>query len=209
MGKFLLTLPEYNRIHQVAHGVIKEVGFVEKACTFFAIFGSYVLNKHYGIASRPVAGGFSLCVADGPRCLIYGREVDDKFVWDGDGFHMWVQTATHVIDFSAPIYPEAFAEAQPDVAIPRKMLQKQMVDEKQSIAELSAIGEFISFPDPELSEELTDRFLHRPTNTDLLNVADKWFGSRRAKQRPSLAMGSNDGQIVRLALPAIAARGAW
>lgn len=209
MSKFLLPLAEYNRIHQVIHGVLKEEGRVEKGCTFFAIFGSLVLNKHYGIAARPVAGAFALCVTDEPRCMFYGRDENGKIVWDEDGFHMWVQTETHIIDFMAPIYEEAFAEAGPGVEIPRQMFQKRITDEAASLDDLATPGDFFTLPDPDLSEQLTDRFLSRPTNTDLLQVADAWYGGRRAKQRPSVRMGSNDGIIRQLTLPPTVARGSW
>ena len=40
---------EYNRIHQIIHGLIRDEGDAERGCTFFSIVGSYLLNKHYGI----------------------------------------------------------------------------------------------------------------------------------------------------------------
>lgn len=209
MSKFVIPMSEYNRIHQIIHGVIKDEGHVERGCAFFAIVGSYLLNKHYGIAAQAVAGGFALCVADGPKCLFYGKADGDRFTWGDDGFHMWVQTETHVIDFMAPIYAEAFAIADPDVDIPRRMLQKRLVQDKHNLDDVQRPGDFMVFPDPKLSEELIDRFLGRVANTDLLHVAEAWFGSRRGKQQPRMQIGSNDGIVRNLALPPTIARGAW
>lgn len=45
MKKFLLTLSEYNRIHQVARGVIEGLGTAERSCIFFAVFGAYILGS--------------------------------------------------------------------------------------------------------------------------------------------------------------------
>ncbi|WP_324261628.1 DUF2026 family protein [Altererythrobacter sp. H2] len=209
MSKFVLPMPEYNRVHQIIHGVIKDEGNVERGCTFFSIVGSYLLNKHYGIAATAVAGGFALCVDDAPKCIFYGKDEGGKFSWGNDGFHMWVQTKDHVIDFMAPIYAESFAIAQPDVVLPRKMFQKRLEDDKQSLDDLQATGDYMVFPDPDLSEELIDHFLSRPINTDLLGIAEAWFGSRRGKQRPTISMGSNDGIVRHLTLPPTIARGAW
>lgn len=209
MSRFVLAMPEYNRIHQIIHGLIKEEGHVERGCTFFSIVGSYFLNKHYGIAATAVAGGFALCVENGPKCIYYGKEDDGKFSWGEDGFHMWVQTREHIIDFMAPIYAEAFAIADPDTVIPRKMLQKRMDDEKQDLNELTAVGDYMTFPDPELSEQLIDHFLSRPLNTDLLSIGEAWFGTRRGKQRPTIGMASNDGILRHLTLPSTIAKGAW
>lgn len=44
MKKFLLTLSEYNRIHQVARGVIEGLGTAQRSCIFFAVFGAYILE---------------------------------------------------------------------------------------------------------------------------------------------------------------------
>lgn len=209
MSKFALTMAEYNRVHQVIHGVLKDEGTVEKGCTFFAIVGSYLLNKHFDIAARPVAGGFALCIADGPKCIYYGKDEGGKFTWDDDGFHMWVQTKDHVIDFMAPIYAEAFVEAGPDVTIPRKMFQKRLEEDGQSLDDIQSVGDFMVFPDPELSEQMVDRFLQRASNTDLLQIADAWFGSRRGRQNPTITMGSSDGIVRQLALPPTIARSPW
>lgn len=209
MGKFVITMGEYNRIHQIVHGVIKDVGDVERGCTFFAIVGSYLLNKHYQIRARAVAGGFALCVADGRKCICYGKDEGGKFSWGNDGFHMWVQTEEHIIDFMAPIYAEAFAIVQPEVMIPRKMFQKRHEEDNQSLDDLNAVGDYMIFPDPVLSEELIDHFLSRPSNTDLLNVAEAWFGSQRRKQKPTFSMGSDDGIIRHLTLPTTIAHSAW
>lgn len=208
MSKFLIPLPDFNRIHQVAHGVIKDIGTAERACTFFSIFGAYILSQKYGIDARPVAGGFSLCVAQ-DRCLIYGREENGEYVVDSDGFHMWVQTQTHIIDFTAPIYPEAFAQVMPDFTLPRKMLQKHISDERSNLNAVNAIGDFVTYPDPALTNELIQRFMSRPVNGDLIQVADHWFGSRRAKQASTNRMMNDLGEVVSLTLPPIAANGAW
>lgn len=208
MSKFLIPLPDFNRIHQVAHGVIKDIGTAERACTFFSIFGAYILSQKYGIDARPVAGGFSLCVAE-ERCLIYGREEGGEYVVDSDGFHMWVQTPTHIVDFTAPIYPEAFAQAAPDITLPRKMLQKRISDECSNLNAVNEIGDFVTYPDPALTNELIERFMNRPVNSDLIQVADHWFGNRRAKQASTNRMMNDLGEVISLTLPPIAANGAW
>jgi hypothetical protein len=209
MSKFAITMAEYNRIHQVIHGVIKDEGDVGRGCTFFSIVGSYLLNKHFGIASAAVAGGFALCVEEGPKCVFYGKDEGGKFSWGDDSFHMWIQTKEHIIDFMAPIYVESFAIAQPDIVIPRKMFQKHRQDDKQSLEDLQAPGDFIVFPDPELSSELIERFLSRPMYRDLLHIAEVWFGNRRSHQKPTFSMGSNDGIVRHLKLPPTIARGPW
>tara|TARA_R110002124_G_scaffold149702_2_gene315845 strand:- start:416 stop:1021 length:606 start_codon:yes stop_codon:yes gene_type:complete len=201
-------MSEYNRIYQVVHGVIKEDGNPERGCTLFAIIGSLILNKHFGIGSRPVAGAFVMCVEPGKN-MFYGRDGGGKIEFDENDFHMWVQTETHIIDFMAPLYQEAFANVQSEIVIPRKMFQKKRARECHRIDDLVQPGDFITFPDPELSENLTDRILSRPINTDIIQIAECWYGGRRTKQKPTMMMGSNDGIVRNLSLPDTTARGAW
>ncbi|KZX87231.1 hypothetical protein A3726_12900 [Erythrobacter sp. HI0037] len=122
---------------------------------------------------------------------------------------MWVQTETHVIDFMSPLYQEAFEGVQSDVSIPRRMLQKRLQDEAPSLDALDVAGHFYTVPDPDLTERMIDRILKRPINTDIIHIADTWFGTRRGKQQPSMTIGSNDGLVRELRLPATLARGAW
>lgn len=209
MSKFLLPLSEYNRIHQVAHGVLADIANAERACTFFAAFGAFVLNKHYNIPARVVAGAFGLAVTDRPEVAFFGRIEDGVLLSDADAFHMWIQTETHIVDFMAPIYPEAFVALQTATPIPRKMLQLRLVDEAESVSALKQAGDCIACPDPDLTDELVDRFCARPHNEDLVRVADAWFGGRRARQQPGFAMIDNRGVVEQLTLAKTTANGAW
>lgn len=176
--------------------------------TLFACIGALILNKHYKIPARAVAGGFALCV-EPEKVMFFGRDGGGTVEFDEDGFHMWVQTETHVIDFMSPLYQEAFQDVQQEVAIPRRMLQKRLSDEAPDLNQLKKAGDYFTMPDPELSERLIDHVLDRPINTDIIHIAETWFGTRRGKQKPSLTIGSNDGLVRDLRLPATVARGAW
>lgn len=208
MSTFLLPLSEFNRIHQVIHGTIKDEGNPGKACTLFACIGAFILNKHYKIPARAVAGGFALCV-EPEKVVFFGRDGGGEVEFDEEGFHMWVQTETHVIDFMSPLYQEAFADVKQEGIIPRRMLQKRLFDEAPNLDQLNKAGDYYTMPDPELSERLIDHILGRPLNTDIIHIAGAWFGTRRGKQKPSLTIGSNDGLVRELRLPPTAARGSW
>ncbi|MEL7738170.1 DUF2026 family protein [Citromicrobium bathyomarinum] len=208
MSKFLFPMADFNRIHQVIHGTIKDEGNPGKACTFFACVGALILNKHYKISARPVAGGFAMCV-EAEKNLFFGRDGHGVVEFDEDGFHMWVQTETHIIDFMSPLYQEAFRDVQQDITIPRRMFQKRAADEAANLDSLRKPGDFFTMPDPDLSERLIDHVLRRPLNTDFIQIAETWFGTRRGKQRPFLSIGSNDGIVRELELPSTLAREAW
>jgi hypothetical protein len=208
MSNFILPMSDFNRIHQVIHGTINDEGNPGKACTLFACIGALILKKHYKIPAQAVAGGFAMCV-EPDKNMFFGRDGGGIFEIDEDGFHMWVQTETHVIDFMSPLYQEAFQDVQQESVIPRRMFQKRLLDEAASLDHLNTAGDFYSMPHPDLSERLIDRILERPINTDIIHIADTWFGARRRKQKPSLTIGSNDGLVRELRLPNTLARGAW
>lgn len=67
---------------------------------FFATVGALVLNEHYKIASLQAPFSCSLT-----RRL--PKNEDGVITSDLDGFHMWIQTQTHVIDFMMPILNES------------------------------------------------------------------------------------------------------
>lgn len=209
MKKFLLTLSEYNRIHQVARGVIEGLGTAERSCIFFAVFGAYILETRYRIPATAVGGNLALCVSGEPKVAFFGRDEGGRIVADSDGFHMWVQTETHIIDFMAPIFPEAFAGMLGDTVIPRKMLQRSIASEANDLDSLNATGDFITLPSRELTHTLLERFGKRPANSDLIHIAETWFGTPKGKQLPTFAMMNDLGEVTNLKLPANVATGSW
>lgn len=207
MSRFLIPLSEYNRIYQVTHGVSQTFGGAEKGCIFFACCGALILNKHYKIKASAVAGAFALCVNDTPEVAFFGENQGGRIVASLKGFHMWVQTETHLIDFMAPIFPESFVDQK--LSVPRKMLQRSMSSEASSLDAVNTPGDFYTIPDLELTNVLLDKFLDRPAMRDLLNIVDTWHGARRKPQLPSITMGDSAGDTHRLTLPRTTACGSW
>ncbi|TAN55117.1 MAG: DUF2026 domain-containing protein [Rhodospirillales bacterium] len=211
MSKFLLTLSEYNRIYQVAHGVLQGVPDItaEKTCLFFAAFGGYVLNQKYKIGARVVGGAFCFCLNDANDVATFGKIEDNQLVSESDAFHMWLQTETHVIDFMAPIYRETFADRPTPTILPRKMMQRRFEEKAANLDALTRAGDFLYFPNPDLTNELLDNFLGSQFTRDLLKVAWTWYGNRHVKQVPTFEMRDENGQITPLSLTTTVAKGAW
>lgn len=207
MSQFLLPISDYNRIYQVIHGVRGALEGAEKSCIFFASVGAYLLNKKYGIKASAVAGTFAICVNDTPEIAFFGEEQGDLIVSSERGFHMWVQTETHFIDFMAPIFPEAFAELS--FTIPRKMFQRTLTSEAESMSAIRKPGDFFTNPNAELTEALIDRFISTSSAVDLIQVAEVWFGKRRRPQASSIQMGDSTGEQFDLKLPRSIVSSSW
>ena len=206
--KLQLTLPEYNRIYGVIYSVLEGRANTPFACMFFAAAGALILNKHYKIPARAVAGAFLLCTDPAPLIISIAKNQDGTVTSDRDGFHMWVQTETHVIDFMAPIFNESIAGKGYPSSVPRKMFQRPLPAEAESIDELQAPGDYFTMPNIELTDELVDSLLDRPTNVDLLNSADRWF-KKYPKKLDDLSLLNDLGEVHKLTLSAPRISGAW
>lgn len=209
MKKFVIPLTDYCRIHRVAHGVIEQLSSPEKSCIFFSIFGAYILKHVYKINARPVAGAFVLCVDDEPSVASFGKLENDLIISDSEGFHMWVQTEHHIVDFMSPLFSKSFAKKFESEALPPKMFQKLQSTEAESALDLKVVGDFITYPNLDLTHILMAQFLERNDTQDLVQVAETWFGKRRGKTQKHMAMQNDLGEVYKLALPTIKIQGSW
>lgn len=206
--KLQLTLPEYNRVYEIIFSVLEGRARTPFACMFFAAAGALILNKHYKIPARAVAGAFLLCADPAPSVISIAKNEGGVVTSDRDGFHMWVQTETHVIDFMAPIFNEAIKGKGYTGVLPRKMFQRPLSLESESIDELHAPGSYFTMPNIELTDELVDSLFDRPANVDLLNAVDRWF-KKYPKKLDDLSLLNDLGEVHKLTLSAPRISGAW
>jgi hypothetical protein len=206
--KLRITLPEYSRIYEVIYSVLEGRANTPHACMFFAIAGAFILKEHYKIPARPVAGGFLLCVDSTPSVISIAKHEDGTITSDLDGFHMWVQTETHVIDFMAPIFNESIKGKGLLSSVPRKMFQRPLPAEVESIDRLSAAGDYFTLPNIELTNERLQSFMDRPSHMDLLEAANRWF-KKHPKKLDDLSLLNDLGEVAKLTLRAPKVSGAW
>jgi hypothetical protein len=208
MARLALTLSDYNRIYQVAHGVLNAAGKVENPSVFFASFGSMMLNKHFKVPARPVAGAFALCIDDLHEVAAFGKLEGNALASDETGFHTWVQTESHIIDFMAPIYREAFAKQSFQKPIERRMFQRPRAEQATTVP-LTKVGEFIVQSNPALTDRLLTEFLAKPQTRDLMQIGEKWFGRRSGKQKPTSVVTNDIGTSYGLRIPDYLAHSVW
>jgi hypothetical protein len=122
--------------------------------------------------------------------VVYGREEEDKFVCDENGFHAWVECNGWMIDFMAPIMGVAFREDGGNINVPRRMLQKRLSDQKASFSELQRAGDFLVSHDSSLAERVLD---NQQSNQfeDLANVCLEWFRRPPKALRKDIMMGDS------------------
>lgn len=203
-----LTPPEYDRIYEVIYSVLEGWANTPFACMFFATAGALILNKHYKISARPVAGGFLLCADSTPSVISIAKNENGLISSDIDGYHMWVQTQTRVIDFMAPIFNESIKGKGHSFTVPRKMFQRPLSTESESIDAISIPGDYFTLPNIELTNERIQSFMDRTSHMDLLNAVDRWF-KKHPKKLDDLSLLNDLGEVAKLTLNAPPISGAW
>lgn len=204
----ILTLPEYNRMFGTIYSILEGRADTPHACLFFASAGALILNKHYKHPARAVGGAFMLCTDDDPSVMVFGQVVDGVITSSGDGFHFWVQTEHHIIDFMAPIYAENLKNLGVTKDVPRKMFQKSIAKESLSPNELTTSGDFFTNPNLRLTEELIDNFLSSRSTTDLLQACGRWF-AKYPRKMSDISLLDDTGNIHKVRFESPAIRGAW
>lgn len=207
-GSYILTLPEYQRIFGTVYSILEGRANTPHACLYFASAGALILNKYYKIRAHAVGGLFMLCTDTDPSVLVFGEIVGGVLKSNSNGFHFWVETEHHIIDFMAPIYSEGAKNYGATKHIARKMFSKDIVSEVDSPKNLVLPGDYLTSPNQELTDELLQDFLDRQLNRDLLEACDQWFEKYPKKMR-DMSLQDETGAIhkVEFKFPTIV--GAW
>ncbi|MEH6433822.1 DUF2026 family protein [Massilia sp. DD77] len=205
----LLPLADYQRIYQVIYSVLEASGIAvtHRACIFFAAVGASILRKYHDLPATISAGCMALMVDEQrANVVIYGRDENDVFVNDERAFHAWVECDGWLIDFMAPIMGVALRKDGVEWRVPRRMLQKRLIDRKVSLGEIQHVGEFFASHDHAITESLLDgqsvQFL------DLMNACMAWY-RRPPKALKKIALADSQGPTKKLTLCAPSIDGVW
>ena len=209
--KPVITLKEYETIFRVLYAVSHSVGNTTgKACLFYNVIGALVLAERFKKKARPVMGAAFFRVHDpSATVLSYSRLIDGIPSSDAEAFHCWVECEGFLIDFTAPVFRESFAESGQQLAINRQMLQKPLSQMASTVNDLSSEGDFWLLPNPELSNELLAKFLQKPAPSDLAKVCLSWVAKPSKKTPEVFAMMNDLGEVSNMKLPNIHLVSAW
>lgn len=138
----LITRSNYDRIYQVINSILRNEGANPAvACVFFAGFGAYILERHFGIDAQP-RGGLAAYRFSGNDLVVFGERIEGGFTGDESSFHCWVEAEGWAIDFMAP----AFAALNPELDIPAKMFQRPLKLMAPTLNDLARPGIFSCGP---------------------------------------------------------------
>lgn len=131
--------------------------------------------------------------------VLYGRVESGALVNDEKAFHAWVECDGWLIDFMAPIMGVAFREDGINWSIPRRMLQKNLIDGRISLGEIRHEGDLFASHDRALTVPLIDgqgvQFL------DLMNTCMTWY-RKAPKPIKAVSLADSHGPTKKLTLRA-------
>lgn len=207
--KLPLTLPEYERVYQVIHSVLSQVGEPQNACIFFAVVGALILDLKHGIKCHPVAGAAAYFV-DGETETVctFGRIEEGALISDSEAFHCWVETDEWAVDFIAPLFRESLAQRGSRLPVDRRSFQKKLTALAQTLNDLRSEGDFALLPNPGLSRQLFSVFDTKLSYSDLAKVCLACYEPYPKKLRVT-KMNDNAGYSYALRFSAPAIQGAW
>jgi Protein of unknown function (DUF2026) len=206
-----LTLVDYQRIFQVAHGIIGKLGKNKaKSCVFFSMVGAFILQKYHGCSARPVAGS-AYYKLDESDIVLAVADPGKKFESSSleGGFHCWVETNGWCVDFTAPLFPEMMLDAGSTSKYDRKMFQKPITSMAVSPYSLEHPGDYFLDVDATLTRELLRLNADRDDVGDLINIALAWYRKSPKTIAREMSIMNDLGEVTRLSLDAPAIVGVW
>ncbi|HDR9473279.1 DUF2026 family protein [Burkholderia multivorans] len=208
--RLVIPLRDYQRIFQVAHGIIREVGRdVSRSCLFFNMVGAHLIGRNYKTAARPVIGSAFYKLETTDKVLAVADEALDFQHSTHDGFHCWVEADDWILDFTAPLFPEMALHSGHVASCGRKMFQRHRKDMAGTFEELVSPGDFFLEPNPELTRELLSDNLRRNDVKDLLAIAALWFQRPPRKIESTMTITDDLGNVKALRLDAPLITGVW
>ncbi len=195
-----ITLPEYFRIYSVIHAVLEsENADTNKSCVFYNYCGAYILNEHYKIPAK-VYSGFAAYHLGVEHILGFGKIENNYLSSTSDEFHTWIEVDGWLIDFMAPEFPNVLAEFDPNIKIPRKMMQKPLSKMVETPDDISKSGDFLLLPDMDVTSALMSQIQTQVTFVDLIEICSKWYNKKAEKMLKSIHVADNGGNLKNINL---------
>ncbi|MCK2120674.1 DUF2026 family protein [Pseudomonas aeruginosa] len=211
-GGLAITLPEYNRIFQVVHSVSAALDDRPGAsCLFYNTVGAFLLERSLGVQARPRMGAAFFRVDDATDTVLVFAERDETggCVSTRNGFHCWVETENHIIDFTAPVYRRYLADIGGNIQLPRKMFQKPKSSMASSCDFLVDEGDYYVESNPELTMELMSKGAGSAAVGDLAEACLQWFKRPPKKMRSTLPLMDDRGRLTEIKLTGLSVVGVW
>lgn len=208
----LLPQEDYLRITRTIHSVLaSEKSDLNSACLFYATAGVSILRRHYSLRAGVFAGAAFYRVGSSANDVLAFavQSPQGGLTSSRHGFHAWIEVESHVVDFMAPFFPEVVEAAGSSTSCERRMLQKAVLDAKQSLQDLTHPGDFLYLPNDGLRNALLQSFLSPPAIPDLIEIATNWYRRPPEPMPGSIEVGNQQGSAKSVPLRNLEITGSW
>ncbi|MFD0725691.1 DUF2026 family protein [Lysobacter brunescens] len=204
----LITLPDYERMFRVIHGVLlNERGDPLRACMYFSVIGCAILDRHHRVKAEPVFG-MAAYRLDG-QVIVFAENDGQSIRATPTGFHCWIEADGVAVDLQAPLFKDFAAKQESPVVLPRKMMQKRLDQASASIEEMAVSGTHWYSRDDGLRSELLADFIQKPANSDFVEICLQWYKPTPKKVQDHIQIGNQHGQVSKVPLSPFCITGAW
>lgn len=212
----VIPLLDYLRIFRVMNAVVTSIGNdSNKTCLFLCVTGAAILKRFYGKDARVLVGSAYYLLDDVSSSVLAITKFDDGQLESGssesdrDGYHAWLECEGQIIDFQAPVFPEAHAKTGSQVHIQRKMFQKARSRMSLNQDQFESECDFYLIPNLALTNLLVPEILKNQLSVDLINVCMAWYRKPPKPISRQFAMQGDKGNVVNMTLSNINLIGAW
>lgn len=194
--KFDITLSQYELIYKVVASVGKDLSHgAGRSCQFYNVNGAFILESLFKVKAKPVMGAAFIRLSESGNTLSFAGKENDNFYSSPEAFHCWVETNNNFIDFTAPEYREALAQAGLNESIKRMMFQKDKKSMSESPRDMFNVGDFYFESNPALTHHLMAIMHEKPVTQDLAKICLEWC--KRSKKKLSGFDITNDlGEVT-------------
>ncbi|WP_313316177.1 DUF2026 family protein [Stutzerimonas nitrititolerans] len=187
--KFDIILKQYELIYKIVASVGRELSHgAGKSCQFYNVNGAFLLENIFKVKAKPVMGAAFIRLTDSGDTLSFAGEEEGHFYSSPDAFHCWVETENNIMDFTAPEYREALAQAGSENKIKRYMLQKEKSSSSPSPHDMIKVGDFYFESNPVLTAHLLRNMFEKPAAQDLANICLEWCEKARKSFQTSKSL---------------------
>ena len=217
-NKTHLKLRDFNLITVATQSILRSTAIpsyfpdLERSCTMFAFCGALTLTQTYRIPAKVFAGNFFVRQPGSDIVLSYAEGETVEGDSARQGFHAWVQTDTHIIDFMSPLYPnivERHPQASHTEKLERRMLQIRLDDQAQSWEEFEAGMPILTDPTLYRTTDVVSIFSENTSLQSMANLTSQWVKLLRKNPKAVMDIGSDRGDHIRLKPLGLTASKSW
>ncbi|MFM8332925.1 MAG: DUF2026 family protein [Candidatus Methylumidiphilus sp.] len=205
-----VKMQDYDRIYKTINTIIlNEDADPTAACTFFAFYGASILEKHYKIDAKAVAGTCMYHLGGEENVLCFGQIYNSNLIASPTGFHCWILAEDYFIDFMAPNFPDLLKRSGQSFSCKPKMMQKPLSKMAGAVDGLQKKGDYYFNISTEMTNNRMQYLLSSKAYLDLEDICINWYKKPPKNMAKHIQISDGKGNQNLISLTGKSVVGAW